>query len=298
MHKTCNLGRIAGVYGALVLTVLLLLSTGVSAQQPSADSASRAATQSTGPAASSTVKPELRSRVNETRVDDKIADDPALDRMLEPYSARVKALQVVIGHLDDELRKTGPGAGSLGNFVTDAMRVIASAKVGQPIDLAITNGGGLRKNAFAAGDLRVSDFYELMPFENKLVVLEMSGAQVLQVLQALAAGRDAQSGAAIVYHTNADKRSELVSANLIGSDGKPKAIDPAATYRVVTIDYLLNVSGGSYAVFHEAKTTNQLGVTIRDAMIDYVKGETAAGRSIKARLDHRIVADDKEEQPQ
>jgi len=298
MHKTCYLGRLTGVNGALLLTLLLLFSASVSAQQQAGDSASRAA--SSPPKTNTTVPApgELRSRVDQTRIDDRIAADPAVERMLEPYSARVNALQLVIGHLDDELRKTGSGAGSLGNFVTDAMRTITAAKLGQPIDLAVTNNGGLRKNAIAAGDLHISDFFELMPFENKLVVLELSGAQLLQVLQVIAAGRDAQSGAAIVYHTNADKRNELVSVNLIGSDGKPKPIDPAATYRVVTIDYLLNVSGGSYAVFHEAKSNNQLGVTIRDAMINYVKAETAAGRSIKARVDHRIVSDEKrEEQP-
>ncbi len=40
------------------------------------------------------------------------------------------------------------------------------------------NGGGLRKNDIAAGELRASDIFELLPFENALVALEVTGAQL------------------------------------------------------------------------------------------------------------------------
>jgi hypothetical protein len=75
-------------------------------------------------------------------------------------------------------------------------------------------------------------------------------------------------------------------------DGVEKEIDPAATYTVISIDYLLNVTAGDYAaVLKQAKNTRPLGLTIRDAMTNYVKAETAAGREIKSTLDGRFVFD-------
>ena len=103
--------------------------------------------------------------------------------MLAPYSEKVRALSVVIGKLEGALKKDGVGAGSLGNFVTDGMRAQAKAKLGKPITLAIINAGGLRKNEISAGELRASDIFELFPFENALVALEVTGAQLVKLLQ-------------------------------------------------------------------------------------------------------------------
>ena len=73
-------------------------------------------------------------------------------------------------------------------------------------------------------------------------------------------------------------------------DGAEKEIDPAAVYTVVSIDYLLNVAGGDYAVvLKQAKNIRPLGITIRDAITDYVKAETAAGREIKSAFDGRFA---------
>jgi hypothetical protein len=86
-------------------------------------------------------------------------------------------------------------------------------------------------------------------------------------------------------------------------DGREKEIDPAATYTVISIDYLLNVTGGDYAaVLSQAKNIRPLGLTMRDALTQYVRAETAAGREIKATLDGRFVFDSPEgasaEEPQ
>ena len=236
-------------------------------------------------------KPDGRPRVTETEINSSIPDDPAVDRMLEQYVATVRALDFTIGRLEGELRKGGMGAGSLGNFVTDGMRARASIQLGKPVDLVVTNSGGLRKNSIAPGELRVRDIFELLPFENELVALEMTGEQVMNVLKAVVASREAQSGARIKYRTGADQKPELISAKLIGADGRETNINPTATYRVITIDYLLSVSGGSLAILQQSKSAKPLGITMRDALIEYVKAETAAGRTLKANLDGRFASE-------
>jgi hypothetical protein len=87
----------------------------------------------------------------------------------------------------------------------------------------------------------------------------------------------------------ADNKPELVSAKLVTSDGREIEIDPKATYRIITIDYLLKLASGSYSILQEAKNVKPLGITMRDALMNYVKAETAAGRPIKAATDGRFV---------
>jgi 2',3'-cyclic-nucleotide 2'-phosphodiesterase (5'-nucleotidase family) len=234
---------------------------------------------------------DIHANVTETLVDSSLPDDPAVDKMLKVYSPKVRALDQVIGKLKGDLKKGGVGAGSLGNFVADGIRSEASLKLGKPIVLAVTNAGGMRKNVISEGDLTLRDIFELLPFENALVAFDLTGAQVLDLLRVVVSHRDAQSGARIKYRINSEKQPELESAVFL-IDGAEKPIDPKASYTVVSIDYLLNVTGSDYAgVLKKATNTRPLGLTIRDAITDYVKRQTAAGREIKSTLDGRFVFD-------
>src|SRR5882724_547077 len=283
-----TVGRVAS---PLLLLLLLLLSLGaaaVSAQPAAKTSATPPKPQGQAPAST---KRGVPARVTETQIDSSIPDDPGVDKMLAPYSPKVRELEVVVGKLMGELKKSGMGSGSLGNFVADGMRMQASLKLGKPIDLAVMNGGGMRRNTIGEGELRARDIFELLPFENALVTLELTGEQVMKLLGVVVSGREAQSGARITYLIKADKSAELESAKLLDKDGHEREIDPRAIYTVVTIDYLINVGGARYSDLREGKNVRPFGITLRDAMIAYVKSETAAGRDIKPNLDGRFVLD-------
>jgi len=230
------------------------------------------------------------ARVSQTPIDSSIPDDPAVDQMLVAYAPKVRALETVIGRLKGELRKGSTGAGSLGNFVADGMRAQASLKLGRPIDLAFMNSGGLRRITIGEGELRERDIFELLPFENALVTLDLNGEQLLRLLQLITTSREAQAGARIVYVIKADKSSHLEKAALRDATGREKEIDPQAIYTIVTIDYLVSV-GGRYLVLREGKNLNPLRITLRDAIMAYVKSETAAARDIQPNLDERFSLD-------
>ncbi len=249
---------------------------GASAQAPSAQ-----------PSASPKPKTDVNVRGQNLSVDSSVPDDPAVNQMLVAYSPKVRELDTVIGTLKGELRKGGMGSGSLGNFVSDGMRWQASMKSDQPIHLALMNGGGIRRNSISEGDLRARDIFEMLPFENALVTVELTGEQVLRLLRMIVVGREAQSGARIVYYTKPDKTNEIDVARL-RTPGGEKEIDPQATYRVVTIDYVVNVGGDRYGVLREGRNLRPLGITLRDAMMAYVKSEAAAGRTIRPNLDGRF----------
>jgi len=226
------------------------------------------------------------TRATRLSVDDQVPDDPDVKKMLAPYSERVRDLSTVIGQLESNLNKTGAGAGSVGNFVADGIRAYA-AKHGHPVVLAIMNAGGLRKNEIAAGELRVSDIFELLPFENALVAVDVTGVQLAKLIEIVT--RDAQSGARIHFKWNERSRPEYLSGKLVDEHGKEYDVDPQKTYTIVTIDYLLGLNSGAYAVLQEAKSRTPLNITLRDAVLDYVKSETAAGRPVRPVVDNRWV---------
>ena len=243
------------------------------------------ATPSPKSGASAPAKTRVRS--SQTVVDSRIPDDDAVEKMLAPYSGKVRALNVVIGRLEAPLKKEPVGAGSLGGFVTDGIRSYAKTKLNKPIALTIMNAGGLRKNDIAAGEVRATDIFELLPFENALIAIDLSGSDLLKLMPALA--RDAQSGARVRYRWNDQDRPEFISAKLVDENGREHEIDPAKIYTIVTIDYLIKLGSGSYAIFQEARSTMPLNITLRESIMEYVKSETTAGRVLGHRTDNRYV---------
>lgn len=279
----------------LLTTALTVLLIGVFAHATFAQSPAQSqpiepcpATTPSPQVGAASVPAKVNSKVSQTAVDASIPDDPALQKIVSAYSPKVRELSAVIGTLEGELKKSGVGGASLGNFVTDAMMFEAREK-GHPVVVAITNSGGLRKNTIAPGQLRASDIFELLPFENALVEVELTGAQLLKLLENVTRGRDAQAGARVQFRWNEQDRPEFISAKLAGPNSAERDIDPAATYSVVTIDYLLKLASGNYALLQEAKRATPLNITIRDAVMEYVKAETKAGRPIQAALDNRFV---------
>jgi 2',3'-cyclic-nucleotide 2'-phosphodiesterase (5'-nucleotidase family) len=239
------------------------------------------------PAKPGTANARVATKSTLSAVDASVPDDPDVVKMLAPYSGKVRELSKVIGRLEGELTRKGVGVGPLGNFVADGMRAQAKAKLGKPVALAIANAGGLRKNEIAPGDLRATDIFELLPFENSLVAVEVTGVQLAKLLEIVT--KDAQAGARIRFRWNDQNRAEFLSGKLLDENGKEQPIDPQKIYTVVTIDYLLRLGGGAYAILQEAKSATPLNITLRDAIMNYVKSETAAGRSIRPVVDDRFV---------
>lgn len=160
-----------------------------------------------------------------------------LMQQLEPYRAGVDSLY------NHEVATVAPEAGALNSasqamqnfaadFVADRGRLLAPG-----VQLAISNKGGLR-TTWQPGALTEGAAIDMMPFANKVVVMDIAGRDLLDALAVMAArGGDAVSGSLDVTFSAAD--SHIISARL---NGKP--IRPDDTYRIATIDYL--AKGGDY----------------------------------------------------
>lgn len=210
-------------------------------------------------------------------VDASIPPDPAIEKVLAPYRAQLEAkFGRVLCQAPEGLYRGRKGETSgLGNWMADLMRAAASRATGLKVDAAITNGGGLRAN-FRPGPVTVGDVYEVMPFENELVVVEMTGAEIIRAVKQgieRRAGEPVSNLKAVVSGT-----PEHPACTVTFMDGSP--IRPAAVYRVATSDYLAK-SGDTMRALAGRKTL-PTGLSLRDTVLQACEALGKAGQPLLA----------------
>lgn len=229
-----------------------------------------------------------QTQTSQHRIDNSITEDKALSEMLAPYSANLKKqMEAVIGKAPETINKEGPGAGRLGMLMTDIIRTQASRALGKPIDLAFQNNGGIRAE-IPAGDITIGTIYRLMPFDNQIVVIELSGKDLMELFESMGPSIKtfgaAVGGAQLLYQ---DKK--LLNAKI-----NDKEVDLSATYTVALTDYLYN-GGGEYPILRRGQKYQTCNLLLRDAIINYIKNEQEEKRAIIAPNKPRVSLTDAQE---
>lgn len=203
--------------------------------------------------------------------------DQQLETMLKPYADSVNnSMNKVIGVVERELEKKLP-EGPLNNLLADAMLEGAKNAFGTHVDAAFVNYGGVRAPYLPAGPITIGKVFELMPFDNILVLQELSGAVFQQFLNRVAE-RGGWPSAGVQFTINNRKAVDV----LIG--GKP--LDPSAKYKVANSDYIAN--GGDDCDMLKVLPQLNKGVLVRDVFLQYFTSLTAKGQTINAQLENRI----------
>jgi len=204
--------------------------------------------------------------------------DTGVANMLAPYSAKIAAtMYEVIGKLDEMLEKKQP-ENTLGFFMTDAILAESRRVFNTRVDIALVNYGGIRTNAMQAGNITLGNIYELMPFDNLLVLITLDGKQLQQLLTHIAGrgGWPISGGSYII------KNKEAMNVTI---GGKPLKAENKYTLEVS--DYVAN--GGDDCSFLTTMPQVNNGYLIRDAIIGYVKSVSAAGKTIGKPLSNRVT---------
>ena len=211
------------------------------------------------------------------KIDGTLKADSGLLKLLMPYSDSVnRSMNAVIGFSINGLTKKQPES-TLGNFMADCMKTMAEKKFNQKVDIAFINYGGIR-SYIPKGEIFVGKIYELMPFDNLIVLQKLSGKVLQQFLDKMA-NRDGWPVSGLTMSIK-DKKAIHV---LI--DHKP--LDENATYIVANSDYIAN--GGDDCEMLRGISQINMGYLYRDAVIEYIVSLSKQGKTIDAKTDNRIV---------
>ncbi|MBM7421537.1 MULTISPECIES: 5'-nucleotidase C-terminal domain-containing protein [Chryseobacterium] len=197
-------------------------------------------------------------------INKELKDDEGFAKFIEPYTLKLnKEMNQKISYTLVNLTKEGDNS-NLGNLLADytfdGADVWTKANLNKNVDAALINIGGIR-TTIGKGDILLKNVFEVMPFENEVIIVKMKGAD-LQGLFDYYAKTQVNNP---VSHLYIETNNGQLTKTLI----KGKAVNPNQDYYIATSDYL--ALGGDNMKFFSKGESIPTGIKLRDLFIDYFK---------------------------
>lgn len=193
-----------------------------------------------------------------------IEDKREFVKFIAPYKEKLDdRMNQKISHTSVELNRVGDNS-NLGALLSDYLLEGANdwaVKNKMPkVDAAILNIGGIRNN-ISEGDILVRNIFEVMPFENEMVIVKMKGEDIQGIFD---------------YYEKHQKNNPVAQLNIIVKDGKlieglinGERPQTGKTYYIATSDYL--AMGGDSMYFFEKGETVKTDVILRNLFLEYFR---------------------------
>lgn len=204
---------------------------------------------------------------SKTNINSNISETAAIEAYIKPYRMRVDAeMNAVLSVANQNFDKSGEWQTPMGNLLADAVMQEAAPlflkRNNKSLDICLLNHGGIRAN-ISRGNVTTRTAFEVMPFENSLIVVALKGDVLIEMLQFIIAEKKPHPLAGITF--------------AVGKDGNPKKIfiqgkpiDLDATYNVGTSDYLSG-GGDKMDFFKKRSAFFDMDYKLRNILIDYFK---------------------------
>ncbi|HEY6958411.1 MAG TPA: bifunctional UDP-sugar hydrolase/5'-nucleotidase [Candidatus Limnocylindria bacterium] len=205
--------------------------------------------------------------------------DPEIAAIVDAERAEAdKYTSRVVGTLAHDLDGSSRDENPIGNMIGDAF-VEYGRQQGWQTDVAFYNAGGIRAS-LKAGPVTYGQLYQVLPFGNVIVNVDLTGAQLSEVLEDASgrAGRLQIGGGSFAYRFSNPAGQRVLEATIAG-----QPIDPKRVYHVATIDYLL-LGGDGHTWF--GKGTN---VIYGDVEVDAVAAYMTAHSPLDPKVEGRIT---------
>jgi len=165
---------------------------------------------------------------------------------------------------------------TLGNFMCDAFVYMAKEKFDPKAEISFMGLGSIRRPYIEAGPVTRGAIFEVMPFDNLMVLITVKGNLLKKFIEEM------EEGGGIAGFTISIKDKKVMNIMVGGRE-----IDEQAEYTIVSSDYYANNPAKSWFYGQaKRKDTNYL---IRDAIIDYVKIMKKNGTPLGTQLENRIT---------
>jgi len=213
-------------------------------------------------------------------ITEEINSDKTIEAFIQPFKEKVEGeMNAVLSYTPNDLIRTdGDLESSLGNLMADLCferaNPVFKSRTGKNIDFAMLNYGGIRAG-ISKGAITMEHAFNLMPFENELVVVELTSKKMQDLINYL------------IIENKAHPLSKQINLTITNSDYKftinNSPLDASKTYFVLTSDYLQN-GGDNMDFFKNPVNLFKLDYKVRNAIVDYF----AETDTIKVVLDGRF----------
>ena len=200
-------------------------------------------------------------------ITDSIPQNQAVLDYIAPYQQKINSeMSAVLAYAPESLSKDqGPYNTAIGNMMADAVLELSNPifkeRTGHNIDGVLLNHGGIR-STLNAGDVTMRTAFDIMPFENSIIVVELTAEKMKELFNYLKSGK-AHPIANMQLILNAD--NSIASATIAG-----KPVEEGKTYFIATNDYLRQ-GGDGMTFFEDPVSEEVLNYKVRSILIDYFK---------------------------
>lgn len=218
-------------------------------------------------------------KVNEK---DSVKEDASVLQLIEPYKQDLEKEMSEVLIISEAVFEKAQPEGALGNLVADIVFEKGNERYRPDdfkyADFCLLNNGGLRVS-LPQGEITKGKVFELMPFENEIVILTLSGEKTSELIRYII-----EVGGQPVSGLQIKSMNQPNSQTLI----KGVSFDKSKTYKVITSDYLAG-GGDKMEFFKSAIKVETTGYKIRDAIIDYFANESQKGNTLKPHPGGRLT---------
>lgn len=197
-------------------------------------------------------------------INNELRNDEEFVKVIEPYKQKLdKEMNQKISHTSVDLTKQGDNS-NLGNLLADytfeGADAWAKKNLQKSVDAALINIGGIR-TTIGKGDVLLKNVFEVMPFENEVIIVKMKGSDLQGLFDYYAKTQVNNPVSHLYIETN---NGQLTSSTI---NGKP--VDPSKDYYIATSDYL--ALGGDNMKFFSKGESISTGIRLRDLFIEYFR---------------------------
>ena len=215
-------------------------------------------------------------------INNTLSTNTDIENFIKPFRVHIKKdLDSVLAYSANTYSKTdGDLNTAIGNFMADAVyeeaNPVFKKRTGLDIDMVLLNFGGIR-SILSKGPVTKKTAFELMPFENSIVIVALKSKQINGLLNYLSQAKTAHPISKL--QLTIDKHNNITESKIKGQD-----IDTTKVYYVATNDFLYN-GGDNMTFFKTNDSLYILDYKIRNALIDHFKKVD----TIKPVIDNRFI---------
>ena len=202
-------------------------------------------------------------------INQQVLSDSSIVKYYQPFKKNLEEslMNTPISYSPETYKKNdGELNSTLSNMFADATyemsNPVFNKMSGENIDIVLLNNGGIR-SIISKGNISEKTAFELMPFENSIVVLELSGLSIIKMIDYLRKVKLQHPISGLQITLNNDYSVNEVKINGVSIENEKK-------YYVATTDYLLEGGDKMYFLAETTKTTD-INYKMRDILIDYFK---------------------------